>query len=81
MPMRVKLEPAIWAHVDDDVLALVAADERRARQRQPRIERRFHTRFRCAAVVGRLAQEVLGRPDAEVGVVGDLQCAAAGALG
>src|SRR5579885_2225697 len=48
----VALEPTIRPNVDDDVLALVAADERRAGQRQARIERRFHTRFRCAAVVG-----------------------------
>src|SRR5581483_3291467 len=69
------------AHVDDDVLTLIAPDERRTGQRQARIERRLHARFGRAAVVGRLAQEVLGRADAQVGVVGNLQRAAAGALG
>src|SRR5581483_2671021 len=77
----IALEPAIRPNVDDDVLALVAANEWRAGQRQPGIERRLHARFGRAAVVGRLAQEVLGRPDAEIGVVRNLERALAGAFG
>src|SRR5579885_1989667 len=55
----VALEPAIWSDVDDDVLALIAADERRPRQRQPRVERRLQARFHGPAVVDWFPQEVL----------------------
>src|SRR5579883_2082188 len=77
----VAFEAAIGADVDDDVLSLESADERRPRQRQPRIERWLHSRLRCAAIVNRLPQEVPGRPDTEISIVGDLECTPAGALG
>src|SRR5947209_18255892 len=57
-------EAAIGADVDDDVFALVTADERRAGQWQPRVERWPQPSFHRAAVVWRLSQEVLRRANA-----------------
>src|SRR5690606_8704411 len=77
----VALEPAIGPNMDDDVLALIAADERRPRQWRPWIERGLQARFRGPVFVVRIAQEVLRRPDAEIGVIRNLERAPAGAFG
>jgi len=73
----------VWVIADQHhhVLAPEAADEPGARQRQPGIRSGWDAGLGGAALVGLLFQEVLGRPNAQVGVVGDLQRAAAGALG
>ena len=62
------------------LLALEAADQRGAGQREARVERRLHAGIRRSGRVDGTAQEVPGGPDAEVGVVGDLEGAAAGAF-
>src|SRR5579885_3246475 len=64
----VAFETAIGPNVDNDVLALIAADERCAGQWQSRIERRLQPRLRGPAVVEGFPQEVLRRADAEIGV-------------
>jgi hypothetical protein len=74
------LKAAVGAYVDDDVLPLVAANQRSAGQWQPRVERGPEARFHSAAFVNGLPQEVLRSADAQVGVVRDLECADARAF-
>src|SRR5579885_353780 len=74
------LEAAIGSHVDDNVLALIAPDQWRARQWQTRVQGGPQPRLHGAVVIGWLAQEVLRRADSQIGVVRDLQRALTGAL-
>ena len=70
----------LLADSDDHVLPLVAPHQERAGLRQPRILGRGNPGLARAGGVGFILQEALRGPDAQVGVVGDLQCPAAGPL-
>jgi hypothetical protein len=74
------LEATVCPHVDDDVLPLISANQSCAGQWQARVERRPQARFHRTAFVDGLRQEVLRRADAQVGVVRDLERAAARTL-
>jgi hypothetical protein len=73
------LEPAV-SDQHHHVFAPEAVDQPGARQWQPWIRGRRNAGLGVAALVGLLLQEVLGRTNAKIGVVGDLQGAAAGTL-
>jgi hypothetical protein len=64
---------AVLADQHDHVRAPEASDQPCARERQPWISAGRDTRLDGTALVGFLLQEVLRRPDAQVGIVGDLE--------
>jgi hypothetical protein len=72
---------AQWAVQPALIFETVLADQPGARQAQWRIRCGRDAGLGAAALVGFAFQEVLGRSDAQAGVVGDLERALAGALG
>jgi len=76
----VALKAAICPDVDDDVLPLIAANQRSAGQWQPQVESGPQPSLHRSGLVDGLPQEVLRRADAQVGVVRDLKRAAARTL-
>ena len=71
---------AIFSDTDNNVLAAVTAHQHCAWNRQPWILGRLDTCFGCAGAIQFLFEEILRCADAEIGVVRDLQCAAAGSF-
>ena len=80
MDLATALE-AVLPNANDDILTPVASHQFGAGHREPRVLGRRDARLKRAALVQVHFQEVLGCPNAEVCVIGDLQCAAARAFG